>query len=64
MTLHERLVICLRFAEGLSLAEIAAVLDAGISDIERVLERAIARVRTRVGSQTIGADHLPRSVLA
>ena len=49
MTLHERLVVCLHYAEGLTLNEIAAVLDAGTRDIERVLERTARRVKAMVG---------------
>ena len=45
MSLRERLVVCLRYADGLSLEEIAAVLNAGKEEVERMLERAVAHVR-------------------
>ncbi|MFO0828124.1 MAG: sigma factor-like helix-turn-helix DNA-binding protein [Phycisphaerales bacterium] len=55
MSIRERVVVCLRYADGLSLEEIAAVLEAGTSEIERVLEQAVARVRSLVARSTAQA---------
>jgi len=52
LSLRERLVVCLRYADGLSVLEIAAVLDAGSTEIERVLDHASRRVRDIAGFAT------------
>lgn len=49
LSLRERLVVCLRYAEGLSIGEIATVLDAGTAEVDRVLDHVTSRVRAAAG---------------
>ncbi len=44
MTVRERLVVCLKFADGLTLVEIAAVLNTGVAEVERILEHVVDHV--------------------
>lgn len=48
MTARERLVVCLKFADDLTLSEIAEVLDTGVAEVERILEHVVERVTTTV----------------
>jgi DNA-directed RNA polymerase specialized sigma subunit len=48
LSLRERLVVCLRYVDGLTLDEIAIVLNARTAEIERILSDAIGRARRLV----------------
>ncbi|MBL9150194.1 MAG: hypothetical protein JNM94_16010 [Phycisphaerae bacterium] len=48
LSLRERLVVCLRYVDGLTLEEIAIVLNARTAEIERILADAIGRARRLV----------------
>lgn len=45
---RERLVLMLRYTEELTIAEIAAVLEMAVAEVERVLFSVAERVRRRV----------------
>ncbi len=45
---RERLVLMLRYTEELTIAEIAAVLEMAVTEVERVLFSVAERVRRRV----------------
>lgn len=49
LSLRERLVVCLTYADGLSIAEIAAVLDTGVAEVDRILRNVVERVGLVVG---------------
>lgn len=48
LTRRERLVLMLRYTEELTVAEIAAVLEIAVTEVERMLENISERVRRRV----------------
>lgn len=48
LSLRERLVVCLRYVDGLTLEEIAIVLNARTAEIERILADAVGRARRLV----------------
>jgi DNA-directed RNA polymerase specialized sigma24 family protein len=45
LSLPERLIVCLHHADGLSVPEIAAVLEVSPDEIARRLDRATAKVK-------------------
>ena len=45
LSLPERLIVCLHHADGLSVPEIAAVLEVSPDEITRRLDRAAAKVK-------------------
>lgn len=52
LTMRERLIVCLRYADGLTVDEIAIVLSSGTEEIERILDDAASRVRAILASAT------------
>ena len=55
----ERLVIMLRYTEELTVAEIAAVLEIAVSEVEAVRENIAQRVRRRLAPVYGRARHKP-----
>lgn len=50
LSLRDRLIVCLRFADGLTVAEIAAVLALPPTDVESVLARTVDQARMTIAS--------------
>lgn len=48
LSLPERLIVCLHHADGLTVPEIAAVLEVSPDEITRRLDRATAKVKSLV----------------
>lgn len=48
LSLPERLIVCLHHADGLTVPEIAAVLEVDEAEITRRLDRATAKVKSLV----------------
>ena len=48
LSLPERLIVCLHHADGLTVPEIAAVLEVDESEITRRLDRATSKVKSMV----------------
>ena len=48
LTRSERLVVALRYTEELTVAEIAAVMELAVIEVERMLESIAERVRRRL----------------
>jgi DNA-directed RNA polymerase specialized sigma24 family protein len=50
LSLRDRLIVCLRYADGLTVAEIAAVLALPPGEIESVLARTVDRAKSMIAS--------------
>lgn len=48
LTLAERLLLVLRYAEGMSLAEVASTMQISVDEATRSLERIVGRIGTSV----------------
>lgn len=48
LTRRERLVLALRYTEELTIAEIAAVMEIAVTEVERMLDSISERVRRRL----------------
>lgn len=48
LSLPERLIVCLHHADGLTVPEVAAVLEVDEAEITRRLDRATAKVKAMV----------------
>jgi len=50
LSLPERLIVCLHHADGLTVPEIAAVLESTPAEIQRRLDRATVKVKGVLGT--------------
>lgn len=50
LSIRERLVVCLRYCDGLSVAEVAAVLGEATAEVDRLLGSIAERAKATIAS--------------